>query len=397
MNTPITLLFAVMLGAGLHVNAADIVPLLDAADNADLTPKQAKAYAALSNAPTTQEISVVRIHDGALSANHIELALPSVAAFAAIRAPSNDTVLSWSTDQDVQAEHTVTLYRDGENVTGTVRAGGEVYAIRPIGSGLHALIRLDQTAFPSDHPPAKDHPKPTKRDDRVPLVPRAANHAANEDAIDMLVAYPTSLRSTLVDPEGLIRLAEAETNQGYLNSGVSIRVKVIGIVPTDYSEHNDMNQILENLSDPADGFLDELHKMRDTQRADVLMLVVANRTYCGVARAILASIDEAVAVVSQDCATGYYSFAHELGHLLGALHDPDADPSITPFPYGHGYRNGEKQVRTIMAYDCAPSCPRLNLWSGPTVLFDGSPMGNDECCHDARVLDETGPILAAFR
>ena len=81
----------------------------------------------------------------------------------------------------------------------------------------------------------------------------------------------------------------------------------------------------------------------------------------------------AFAAVHWDCATGYYSFAHEIGHLQSARHDIATDPSTSPYAYGHGYRyepSSGSRWRTIMAYNCTRSCPRLNFWSngfGDTV------------------------------
>ena len=59
--------------------------------------------------------------------------------------------------------------------------------------------------------------------------------------------------------------------------------------------------------------------------------------------------DGAYAVVGQNCATGYYSFGHEIGHLQGARHNPEADGLTLPFAYGHGFQNNvAPRWRTIM-------------------------------------------------
>jgi hypothetical protein len=41
-------------------------------------------------------------------------------------------------------------------------------------------------------------------------------------------------------------------------------------------------------------------------------------------------------------------------------------------------------------------CPRLPVWSNPTVLIDGEPAGTDSA-DNARVLLEQAPRVAAFR
>jgi hypothetical protein len=86
----------------------------------------------------------------------------------------------------------------------------------------------------------------------------------------------------------------------------------------------------------------------------------------------------AYAVICYNCATGYYSLAHELGHNMGARHDWFVDDETTPYGYAHGYVNTTDRWRTIMAYNtaCEPGyCTRLQYWSNPNVAYNGDPMG----------------------
>jgi hypothetical protein len=50
-----------------------------------------------------------------------------------------------------------------------------------------------------------------------------------------------------------------------------------------------------------------------------------------------------------------------------------------------------------MAYNCSPSCPRINYWSNPAVLYGGVPMGTYTTSHNQRVLVQTKATVAAFR
>ena len=100
---------------------------------------------------------------------------------------------------------------------------------------------------------------------------------------------------------------------------------------------------------------------------------------------------------------GYYSFAHELGHLMGARHDENHDSSTTPYAYGHGYEHPSsvsgQSFRTIMAYACdAPaSCdPRIQYWSSPNVKYIGIATGTSATNDNVRVLNATAGTVAAF-
>ena len=122
----------------------------------------------------------------------------------------------------------------------------------------------------------------------------------------------------------------------------------------------------------------------------------SRRLFVVMADAIRASADTSFATVHYDCATGYYSFGHEIGHLQGARHNTEADSSTSPFTYGHGFHKNS-DWRTVMAYNCSPSCPRIQYWSNPSVSYSGSAMGTVAVEDNARVLNTTASAVATFR
>ena len=105
----------------------------------------------------------------------------------------------------------------------------------------------------------------------------------------------------------------------------------------------------------------------------------------------MAKASTAFAVVHYSCATGYYSFAHELRHLMGARHDRRRLDHVA-FRDGHGFQHTASPAwRTVMAYDCTGGCSRLQYWSNPNVNYSGQAMGTTGQ-DNARVLNGTaGP------
>ena len=147
--------------------------------------------------------------------------------------------------------------------------------------------------------------------------------------------------------------------------------------------------------------MDNVHTLRNTHGADLVSLFVENGSFCGLA-AVNASATNAFSVVSRSCATGNLSFAHELGHNFGALHDLYVSPQTSPDPHGHGYADIAGEWRTVMAYNNAcvaagTSCMRVAQFSNPDVSYAGAPTGTLATHDNARVHDERALTVANFR
>jgi hypothetical protein len=199
------------------------------------------------------------------------------------------------------------------------------------------------------------------------------------------------------DIVGLVNLAITETNQSYTNSAVYITLQNAGVYITNYVQSGSFSTDLSRFRGTTDGFMDNIHTARNTQAADVAMLIINNSSSCGLASGIGSTAATAFAVVHYGCATGYYSFGHEIGHLQSARHDPATDPSTTPYAYGHGYRSPTSLWRTVMAYDCPSGCPRIKYWSNPNLVLNGQAMGTAATSNNALVLNNTRAAIAAFR
>ena len=304
--------------------------------------------------------------------------------------------------------NSVALVRRGDGVTGNVRIDGRLYRIRPLADGSHAVVEVDESRMPPDHPVGY-------RDSDLPQIDmraasRAALAAVGPAAVDpgatatirvQVVATNQAVTAYGGDMRALVDLAIAESNQGYANSNVGIQLELANYRTVEYTSAGDGHFTdEERFADPSDGYMDDIHASRDANAADVSVLIIDDAGNCGLAHSIGSTAATAFATVHYDCATGYYSFAHEIGHLLSARHDPAADPTNTPYAYGHGYRyepaTGSKW-RTIMAYNCSGGCPRLNYWSNPDVTYNGVAMGTADRNHNQRVLVQTKAAVAAFR
>jgi hypothetical protein len=288
----------------------------------------------------------------------------------------------------------VVLVRNGGKITGNLHFNGEWYKIRPLRTGGHAITKVNASAMPPDHP--ADY-------DRLPIIPMEANapdnRAVGDTVINVMVHYTPASAAASGDINGLIDLAVAESNVGYDNSNVAIDLVLVHKSQVTYTESGSFSTDLARYRTTNDGYMDGVHATRDSVGADVGLLVIDNASACGLASSIGSTAATAFSSAYWDCITGYYSFAHEIGHLQSARHDPKNDPTTTPYAWGHGYQYTKSPSwRTIMAYNCAGAgCPRLNFWSNPNVLYNGQPMGTTTKNNNARVLNDTRATVAAFR
>lgn len=137
---------------------------------------------------------------------------------------------------------------------------------------------------------------------------------------------------------GLIDLAIAETNTAYNLSGVTTQVRLVHA----YREPNYVEAAtdafvtaLQNIQSSSDGVMDDLHEKRDVYGADIVAMIIDGAQYCGMAY-LGPGIDLMFSVSSWNCATGYYTFGHEISHnfvsLLVILRlKSEADPAHSTF------------------------------------------------------------------
>lgn len=310
-------------------------------------------------------------------------------------APANNADVSATLGLDgsvpATAEATFTV-RSGQ-ITGTAVEQGYAYIVRPLGGGLHAIVKREISKLPPDHPPA----------DAMPVSPRKPVdefNAKNDSGsgaviIPIVVAYHSNVETTTADPEGLIQNAIDATNASLVNSKVNLQVVAKRVLRIDIAGTLDVLKAVSLLQANSDTMAPIVSAMTET-KAGIAIVLVNEGWACGKASAILGQPEKAFAAVRQDCAVDKRSFPHELGHLFGARHERASDNATEPFPFGHGYQSKTRRWRDIMANDCGVACERRLIWSSPDIQIDGEPAGSVEHEDNARVLRHTGPFIAAW-
>lgn len=363
--------------------------LIRPVDNVDLSPRQSAALNALRTLPTTEDVQIVRVDPKALmTAEQVLVPMKSKAQFA-VQMASRDTRADGLVARAGQAperpEGSTSIVVNGENVTASILSADGLYRVRPIGNGLHALVKVDTGKLPAEHPPSFQERRQQLQD--IPPFVRKPATDTSITQISVLVGYTPAVEKKVVDVKGLVLLAFAETNQSYKNSNIYINLTAGPADPllVNVTESGSMDDELAAFMN-----VDQVRQTRKQSKANLAVLLIDDSSYCGLARQILATNTTAFAVVYHDCATGYYSFGHELGHLQGARHNPEVDNESSPFPYGHGFMDQPRQRRTVMSYDCPGSCTRMPQWARPPDW------GNSNISYDAKVLNETANYVAGL-
>ncbi|HSN70772.1 MAG TPA: zinc-dependent metalloprotease family protein, partial [Steroidobacteraceae bacterium] len=208
--------------------------------------------------------------------------------------------------------------------------------------------------------------------------------------------------------ESRILSAIAAANQAYANSGLALQLNLVHMAETSYVESGDMGAALSALRIKGDGVMDDAHTLRDQYGADLVALVNEDTNYCGIGY-VMTSVSSgfaayAFSVTASGCISNQ-TFAHEVGHNQGNMHNREDSTNAGAYPYSYGFRRcltDGTGFRTVMSYSCN-GAPRVNYFSNPTAYYNGYATGiayeSDPAnsAEAARSMANTASTIAAFR
>ncbi len=275
------------------------------------------------------------------------------------------------------------------------------------------------------------------------LAAQALAVAGDQPVVDVLVGYTVGFEAAVEGASAaLTRIHELVdiTNLAYENSGVNARVRLVHAMSVDYTDANSNRDALQALSgyvsgsgpitpDPA---FDDLRAARETYGADLVVLVRKfldpEHEGCGIAWLLGGGLQGITpddgwdqlgySVVSdgqdknEDDGHTYYcreaTFAHELGHNMGAGHDKetakgddgtlDNPDDYGAYVYSFGYKTsaGSNKFYTVMAYGDSGQVP-LPVFSSPFIDYCGGQACGVTDTNNAQTLANTIPVVAGFR
>ena len=327
-----------------------------------------------------------------------------------------------------QPASTVVFAVNGEYTSGMVWTAEAVYTIEAIGDSV-AIRQASSAAFgqclTAEHA-ARDATRP-----RPPRPPAPSSDTTPEEpeddgsVVDVLVVYPSLARRSHGGHRAMRAVIDRDVefaNAAYRASGALQRINLVAAVELEYAEAEEdtnMFRLLDHLVDPASGYMDEAHALRDSYAADMVLQHRGDLAGSGVLIGSVAGIAFQMTKLSAEDEAPYafsistsFAFAHELGHGMGLRHHRALDVDNTPFPYSHGYvvhheSESLDELFTIMAYGPAEKrIPRFsNLQqnypdeNGVAIGVAGEAPSDspDGPADAARSLNETRRIVANFR
>ena len=284
-------------------------------------------------------------------------------------------------------------------------ASGETYAIGG---------RPDQLTYtPAPMQPFLCPAMPAPAEAAIPAKAALTNprQVGSDNVIDILVGYTAASRANSGSTLGItntIRGAIAYTNQAFANSGIATSLNLVGTKEVGINESGSCLFDLSQITTLVNTGGNEFSTLREQAGADLVSLFMADGDCAGIAFVLTntgGSPNTAYSVTALNTSTNFLTFAHEIGHNLGASHDRANSGGFSGlFPYSYGYQNttAEPFFRDIMAYQCTGApCPHQPYFSNPNVRVFGRPTGvaasAPNSADTASTFAISAPVVANYR
>ncbi|MCL2064653.1 MAG: choice-of-anchor D domain-containing protein [Candidatus Cloacimonetes bacterium] len=240
--------------------------------------------------------------------------------------------------------------------------------------------------------------------------------------IDLLYVYTpaavqwASAAPNVTDIQHLIDITLELSNLVMANSNTGVTFNIVHRHLTNYVETNSPTD-LQRLTNTNDGYMDEVHVLRSTYYAD-LIVFLANINYTGGAAWLLNSYsgftavgfdNHAVSINRVQQASWTYTIVHEIGHNMGAHHHrgqtTQAGPNGALGEYAAGWRGSiQGSLRnTVMTYGDGSYWPGgqsstdIPYFSSPLITVNGTVIGNAVLEDNARIIRDTKVVTASYR
>ncbi|MCG8456737.1 MAG: PKD domain-containing protein [Holophagales bacterium] len=413
----------------------------------DPEPRREKAEPGMPAVAGVQQAFAIDL-DPALVASdpeRLELELPSGTRVTALRLRSvvyDPEWTSWSgrvhdpaVDSPDGASGYLHLVYHGDRVTGVLDVSEGAFQIRGPGGREHRLLRVGASAEAACG--VELYREHLEDFEMLPLdLPDQASAGAAKPGkaatrIDVLALFTRDFHATPAMQGAMTTFVQTSismANDAFTNSNVPAEYNLVHLGPLMGDQPANLDDIFNTISwlrtatnDPNS----EVGKLRDAYGADMVTLFIPivfkpgrqRPDACGVANTPHSTNsigDLAVTIHRSDCGLNDITFAHELGHNYGMLHD-DEDDLIPNQSFAFGHLLTDLDRASLMGCTCGESpkvgcvasqvvnevCDRIPYFSDPAIDYppldpDPVPTGTTDR-NNAQVARLQVGSYAAFR
>lgn len=235
-----------------------------------------------------------------------------------------------------------------------------------------------------------------------------------QDIIKILIVYtPAAAAWATANETGIantISLLMDKAELALNNSNTLLTPELVHSAEVNYTESNCVDD-LYNLQGTTDGFMDDVHNLRDYYAADLVVLL-ADINYTGGQGYLLSSTGGqpayAFSLTRVQQASWTYTTIHEIGHNLGCHHHKlqNTQPGPGIFSYSAGWRwtgVDEGNYCSIMTYEDGSYFSdgidhiRVPYFSNPGIQYLEGITGHISDGDNARTIRETKSVVSSYR
>lgn len=277
---------------------------------------------------------------------------------------------------------------------GQISLDQDLYDLIELSPNRHMLVRYDSLLAEG----LENCPLTSVANDSLVTDPEVSDRNTANCAVRCLILFTPAALAAEPNIGGKANFSINQINAALQNSKVTpsqLRVELAGMLPYNFIETDDIEADVTFINEDATS-----DALRLAANADIVVLFTDGTlgTYlelAGVASGFGPNPALTHAIVQVNKATGStYTFAHEVGHLLGARHEisDDATPGIAhawDFESCCGYK------KTIMHTNADGGKKILN-YSNPNVHYCSDPTGEVTIANNSAFLRGTGCTVAGF-
>ncbi len=304
-------------------------------------------------------------------------------------------------------------------------------------SSEHIMLEMDKSLMDeinACHEMVPPPPSDEEKAEQEKLKKRAGEKSKGDKAtIDVMIVYTPAAREWARINEGGIENSIAVSMElaqiSAENSDLGLSFRLVHSRLVQYTEGDSAQTDLRRLTaypgfNPfgnngaaIEGFMDEVHDLRDAYSADLVALFPRRYDSGGMAWQLTDRDGRprfGFSLTRIQQASWTLTHAHELGHNMGAHHHKEQEDSPGPTEWdnwpGNNWSAGwrwtgvdNRVYVSVMAYQEAEQYDdgipgqRVPYFSNPDVLHMESPTGNFTDGNNARTIKETKHVIAAYR